>query len=468
MRQVDILVAEIGSTTTVVNAFSGMDDQRPVFVEQGMAPTTVLAGDVTIGLREAIADLETWLGEPLQWREMLATSSAAGGLRMSVHGLVYDMTVRAAQEAALGAGAILKMVTAGVMQEPELDALRQLEPNIILLAGGVEHGDQSTVVENARRLARLKLAAPIIYAGNSAARPLVQQIFAEAGIRHYLVENVYPRIDELNVEPTRRAIQQVFEEHIVQAPGMEKIRELLTGPIMPTPGAVMEAARLLQAEIGDLLVFDVGGATTDVHSVTPGSDEIARLQISPEPVAKRTVEGDLGVFVNARHVAERIGLEELSRRIGGDAAPLLKDWGPLPRHAAETALLEELTREALETALGRHVGQIRQLYGPTGRLSIAEGKDLTAVRYAIGTGGPLTRLERGAELLQRALNRPAGQRLLPKSPPRILIDRHYNMAVLGVLSRRYPQAALCLLQRSLGLAEEGGDADGSCSDGGLE
>ena len=100
----------------------------------------------------------------------------AGGLRMSVHGLVYDMTVRAAQEAALGAGAILKMVTAGVMQEPELDALRQLEPNIILLAGGVEHGDQSTVVENARRLARLKLAAPIIYAGNSAARPLVQQI----------------------------------------------------------------------------------------------------------------------------------------------------------------------------------------------------------------------------------------------------------------------------------------------------
>jgi hypothetical protein len=122
----------------------------------------------------------------------------------------------------------------------------------------------------------------------------------------------------------------------------------------------------------------------------------------------------------------------------------------------------------LETALGRHVGQIRQLYGPTGRLSIAEGKDLTAVRYAIGTGGPLTRLERGAELLQRALNRPAGQRLLPKSPPRILIDRHYNMAVLGVLSRRYPQAALCLLQRSLGLAEEGGDADGSCSDGGLE
>lgn len=30
-------------------------------------------------------------------------------------------------------------------------------------------------------------------------------------------------------------IQDVFEKHIVHAPGMEKIRDMVTGPILPTP-----------------------------------------------------------------------------------------------------------------------------------------------------------------------------------------------------------------------------------------
>ena len=40
--------------------------------------------------------------DKLEYGEMLATSSAAGGLKMTVHGLVYDMTAKAAKEAALG------------------------------------------------------------------------------------------------------------------------------------------------------------------------------------------------------------------------------------------------------------------------------------------------------------------------------------------------------------------------------
>jgi uncharacterized protein (TIGR01319 family) len=102
---------------------------------------------------------------------------------------------------------------------------------------------------------------------------------------------VYPRIDELNIDPTRKIIQQVFEEHIVAAPGMEKIRTMVAGKIMPTPGAVMNAALALYDEIGDLMAVDVGSATTDVHSVTEGSPEIQAMLTGPEPFAKRTVEG---------------------------------------------------------------------------------------------------------------------------------------------------------------------------------
>lgn len=69
---------------------------------------------------------------------------------------------------------------------------------------------------------------------------------------------------------------------------MEHVREMVTGPIIPTPGAVMECTKLLYEYLGDLIVLDVGGATTDLHSVTVESDQVARLMISPEPKAKRT------------------------------------------------------------------------------------------------------------------------------------------------------------------------------------
>ena len=163
------LVAVIGSSTTLVSAFVGLE-KTPVFVGQGMAPTSVLEGDVTIGLQAAVADLKARLGaEELTGRSMLAASSAAGGLSMSVHGLVYDMTARAAQMAALGAGAVVRQVTAGKMGRYEQEALRKLMPNLILLAGGTDYGDRETAVYNAWQIAQLRLNIPALYAGNVAA-----------------------------------------------------------------------------------------------------------------------------------------------------------------------------------------------------------------------------------------------------------------------------------------------------------
>jgi len=143
--KIDVLVAEIGSTTTVVNAFNNIDSLDPVFVGQGQAPTSVLQGDVNIGLKEAIDDLAKKLEvENIDYIEMLATSSAAGGLKMTVHGLVYDMTARAAKEAALGAGAIIHQVTAGKLRRTDIKKIEEIKPNIILLAGGVDYDERDT------------------------------------------------------------------------------------------------------------------------------------------------------------------------------------------------------------------------------------------------------------------------------------------------------------------------------------
>ncbi|MBT9134233.1 MAG: hypothetical protein DDT37_01091 [Firmicutes bacterium] len=445
----DVLVAEIGSTTTVVNAFAGFAKGEPRFLGQGVAPTSVLEGDVTVGLEQAVRDLKCVLGTDLTWKRMLATSSAAGGLRMTVHGLAYDMTARAAREAALGAGAIVKLVTSGELTAQNLREIVDTAPNIILLAGGVDYGESATAIANAKKIAALPLLAPVIYAGNIACQGEVAEIIKASDKHLFMVDNVYPRIDELCIEPTRAVIQQVFEEHIVHAPGMERIREMVQGSILPTPGAVMKAAEALHEQLGDLLVVDVGGATTDVHSVTQGSEELARLLLSPEPKAKRTVEGDLGVYVNVRHIADLVKPHEAEKE-GLDLPRILDGWPPLPVTTEQYRALTLFTRKAVETALERHVGRIKHLYGPFGRTTIAVGKDLTEVRWVVGTGGPLTRLTNAAAILKSALRVTARQEMYPKNF-QVLIDSDYNLGVLGVLSQEYKREALLLMQRSLGV-----------------
>jgi uncharacterized protein (TIGR01319 family) len=212
----------------------------------------------------------------------------------------------------------------------------------------------------------------------------------------------------------------------------------------------MESARLLYDAIGDLMVLDVGGATTDIHSVTEGSEEISRMLLAPEPVAKRTVEGDLGVYVNAVNLVELIGRAELESRLGFPLEGVLASYRAIPKNNEETRFVEALTAEAVRLAFRRHAGHIRFVYGPQGRSSLAEGKDLTQIKYVIGTGGALTRLPARIEML-RSVTSPE-ERLHLLSPPetaQVLVDNDYIMASLGVLSKRRPEAALHLLRRSL-------------------
>lgn len=453
--KVDVLVAEIGSTTTVVNAFTDLNTENPVFWGQGQAPTSVMDGDVRIGLQGAVDDLCRNKGiDSLEYDQMLATSSAAGGLKMTVHGLVYDMTAKAAKEAALGAGGILHFVTAGRLRRTDLKKIQEIKPNLILIAGGVDYGERDTAIYNAEMIRSMNLNIPVVYAGNIENQEEIALIFdEESGQELYQIENVYPKIDTLNVEPCRRVIQDAFEKHIIHAPGMEHVREMVTGPIIPTPGAVMECTKLLYDCIGDLIVLDVGGATTDLHSVATESDQVARILISPEPKAKRTVEGDLGVYVNRMKVIESIGEEKLREEcaeMGIDLDETLESYVAIPKTEAEFKLVERLTKEAVIKAVERHAGTIRYIYGPSGRSTVAEGKDLTQVQYIVGTGGALTRLPHRVEIMKEiAAHNETGMLLFPTQHAKILVDNDYIMASLGVLSKTHREAAIRLLEKSL-------------------
>jgi uncharacterized protein (TIGR01319 family) len=438
----EIVVADIGSTITKLSAFAGMGDgarHPPRFLGQGIALTTTAEGDVSLGLVAARRDLEERVGIPSQDAMLMACSSAAGGLRMTVHGLTRDMTLRAAREASLGAGAIVSLATAGPLGAADVTAIREARPRLVLLAGGVDQGDRDTVLANAWRLAALGPIAPVIYAGNVAARAEVERILGEAGVQLFTVDNVYPRIDELNIEPVRALIQDVFARHIVTAPGMNAVRAWVTGRILPTPGAVLRATELVAQTLGDVMTVDVGGATTDVHSVTGGSDRYRGLAVAPEPHSKRTVEGDLGVYLNAEHLAQ-----EAARPIED-----LDALSALPRSARARRLATALTRLAVDIAVWRHAGTLRVGYGTPGRSEWVEGRDLTAVRHVLGTGGALARLPGAATILASVRRDPARRKLLPPQDARVLIDRHYVLAALGVLSQSHLAQARLLAAQSL-------------------
>lgn len=452
--KIDVLVAEIGSTTTVVNAFDGVETENPKFLGQGQAPTSVKEGDVNIGLQAAMDDMKKNLQiEELEYRHMLATSSAAGGLRMTVHGLVYDMTVKAAREAALGAGANIHMVTSGKLTKVDMIKLNKIQPNIVLIAGGVDYGEKETALYNSEVIAASDLDVPVIYGGNTAVVEDIKLIFESYGKEKklHIVPNVYPKIDVLNIEPTREVIQDVFEKHITEAKGMEKIRSLVNGPIIPTPGAVMNASKILKDVIGDLVTIDVGGATTDIHSVTEGTEKVKKILIEPEPVAKRTVEGDLGVFVNKKNVAEMIKIEKLAKELDMDIKEVenyIESDIAIPVTEKHKKFIERLTKEAVIVSINRHAGGYRTYFGGKSK-TLAFGKDLTGVKWIVGTGGALTRLPARVEILKEIGIQSKGDKLLPTPEARILIDNDYIMASLGVLASLNKEASIKLLLKSL-------------------
>lgn len=450
--KVDYLVAEIGSTTTLVTAFNVKHDKdEKILVDrpfQGKACTTVLDGDVTIGLKAAIKDIEEQIGDSLSWGKMLATSSAAGGLKITVHGLMEQMTVKAAKEAALGAGGIIKMVTAGKMRKSDIKKIHNINPNMIMIAGGTDYGERETAIYNAELISAENFNKPIVYCGNIENKEEISEIFE--GQELYIIDNVYPRVDELNVEPARKIIQQAFEKNIVKAPGMSKIKEMVDGSIMPTPGAVMESAKILYDIIGDLIVLDVGGATTDVHSVTEGSAVVLDMLVNPEPKAKRTVEGDIGVFINSANVIDLLDVRDLGEVKKEYIAQHIK---PIPIEKEEVRASSLLTKKAVEVAVNRHVGSIKRKFGGESGF-IAYGKDLSQVKYIIGTGGALTRLAGGEKILLGIRYLKDDVTMLPRKGAKALLDKDYIMACAGVLSRDDKEAAEALLRQSLNITDD--------------
>ncbi|HYC49155.1 MAG TPA: methylaspartate mutase accessory protein GlmL [Burkholderiales bacterium] len=446
------LLIDFGSTYTKLRA---VDVGAQRILGAGQGPSTVTT-DIMFGMRAALDDLERRLGKLPRFDYRLASSSAAGGLRMVTVGLVRELTAEAARRAALGAGAKLVGAFAYRLTTADIAAIHALAPDIVLLAGGTDGGNSEVVIANAQRLAATDLTCPIVYAGNRAAAD--EALAALAGKTVVVTDNVMPEFNVLAIEPTRAAIRQVFIDRIVHAKGIDRAAAEFDAVLMPTPAAVLEGARLVADGItgrdglGTIVVVDPGGATTDVHSIAAGDPAPGVVpQGLPEPRVKRTVEGDLGMRHNVGAIVEAAGIDAIAaearlthERVQTLVAAISRDVERLPASEDEHALDRALVRAAVRFAVERHCGTIETVYTVTGPVTVQRGKDLTRVDAVIGTGGAIVASREPRAVLEVALADAAQPLVLKPRAPRLLLDSHYILYACGLLAAVEPRAALDL------------------------
>ncbi len=499
-----IVATDCGSTTTKAILIEKVGEEyRQTY--RGEAPTTVEAPfeDVTRGVLNAIAEIEELSGRTILDGDRIitpnqaaqgdpkrgvdiyvSTSSAGGGLQMMVTGVVQNMTGESAQRAALGAGAIVIDVLAsndGRLPYEKIERIRTMRPDMILMSGGTDGGAVTHVVEMAEYIAaadpRPRFGStyrlPLVYAGNTDARPQIKTILGEKTALDF-ADNIRPVLERENLAPARNKIHDLFLEHVMQqAPGYKKLIEMAGAPIMPTPaavGVIMET--IAKREHINLIGVDIGGATTDVFSVFNG-------------LFNRTVSANLGMSYSISNVLAEAGLDNIMRWV-----PFTIDEQTLrnriknkmvrpttiPQSLDELQIEHAIAREALRLALIHHKSLATGLKGIQQERTISDvfeqrtsGKtliDLLTLDLIVGSGGILSHAPRRIQSMLMMVDA-----YEPLGVTTLSVDSIFMMPHLGVLSTVNEQAATdvfvrdCMVYLGTCIAPIGQGKDGErCAD----
>ena len=482
MKQVDpeqvgvILATDCGSTTTkaiLIQKIDGCYRQT----HRGEAPTSVEEplADVTLGVINAVTEVGELAGRRLIGDDGLilhpatategcdlyiSTSSAGGGLQMMVAGVIRKMTAASAKRAALGAGSIvMDVIASNDKRRPheQIQRIRELRPDMILLSGGTDGGTTTHVVKIAELIAPARpqprfggaYRMPIIYAGNKDAAPLIRETFHES-FDLSIVDNLRPTMERENLGPARDKIHDLFLEHVMaHAPGYDKLMEWADAPIMPTPGAVGNILETIARRKGIHVVgVDIGGATTDVFSVFDGK-------------FNRTVSANLGLSYSIANVCAEAGMPNIlrwvhfemhQRELRNRVKNKMIRPTTIPQSLEALVFEQAVAREALRLAYAQHkefattlmgVQQQRTVgdtfYQAAGGQTIVDNMKLNLL---VGSGGVLShapRMRQTAAMLIDAFQ-PEGFTTLAK-------DSIFMMPHLGVLAQVHPQAAMEVFER---------------------
>ncbi|WP_427383776.1 glutamate mutase L [Janibacter sp. G56] len=440
-----VLCVDVGSTWTKAAL---VDTDSGALLGTASTPTTSPSaahpgGDVLHGVDALAAQLGVGQGVGNATGEQVEVrlcSSAGGGLRLAVVGHERLVTAEAGRRVGLGAGAKVVHVAAGELDGEGLRALRAAKPDVVLLVGGTDGGNAEVLTHNAARLAAARWATPIVVAGNAEAAPVVSDLLAATGRRFVVTDNVVPRIGVIAPTGARAAIRETFLRHVIGGKGLSRGPRFAGLVRSATPDAVLRGVEMLAvAADADVLVVDVGGATTDVYSVVTPRGEDATL--AKEVVAPlwhaRTVEADLGMRWSAPTVLEAAEREHLAVPAGlaDHVDAVARDVSHRAEAAGEWRLETALAATAATIAVRRH--------GRPGTPT-EDARPLLDVALLVGSGGVLRHAPGAVDGVLGPLLRDHGGGWRVPRAARALVDEDYVLFAAGILADTHAAAARAL------------------------
>lgn len=447
---------DIGSTWTKGASFEVDSQQNTVkLLRRAARPTTVenLADAFFAVLDEIVGD--TAIQQIQQGTLKLQySSSAKGGLAVAAIGLVPEVTLEIGKIAAQSAGARLTQVFSYHLTAQDIAELERKQPDILLFAGGTDGGNSEYIIANAQKLAASTVDCEIVFAGNRSIADDVKNILAAKRLQ--VVDNLLPSFNDPNPEPAQRAIREIFLNTIVKGKGLDAIASATGAMPLPTPLVMLEYTQAIHEHApdwGEFVVFDMGGATTDVYSVHKEQPEPGViLRNIYEPPIKRTVEGDLGMRVSA-HAAARVdgparrtALQRMDIDQGNliDYADSLQSAPDrLPVSAREENMDTLLAGLCVGYACARHAGRWSAVYTPDGEVKVQTGRNLSRITKVIGAGGWLSRQQgfQPVEWFMDHLLDQRGRTVLVPHRFEYYRDEQSLFPLLANLAREYPCAA---------------------------
>ncbi len=452
-----IILIDFGSTFTKATVVCREEKKAILSLKY---PSTVKS-DARIALNQCFNDIEKELGlKGLENIEKYASSSAAGGLRIAVIGLTPSLSISAARNAAFSAGGKIVASAMGKISEDDLESIYKSKPDIILFCGGYENGNKSIVMHNAKILANSDITCPIIYGGNSVLSKSIRKLMIENNKICFLVPNIIPNIGEINTAACELIIRDLFMDRIIDMKGLHAIRSVFKGVITPTPAAVLAAGNLLscgtenEAGLGELIIVDVGGATTDIHSYAEQTiAEGSKIIGASEPYAKRTVEGDLGMRESSNTLVVEMGIESMALDLGLTVQDLKQSINIrvskpdyLPDSQTEAEIDQKLASGALRIASIRHAGYLDPIHNNCYKY-IQYGKNLRNVKTILGTGGQIVNSKEPVSILKNILNDDA--KILLPTESSFYLDKDYILYAAGLLSKIDKDLAIDVLKNGI-------------------
>ena len=474
-----ILIADIGSTTTK-GLLLELKDGKYYFKAVSNAPTTVERPheDVNIGLNNAIKILEEKSGMTLAEPDgrlavpFLATSSAGGGLQMLVFGLTKAETGKAAEATAYGAGAVITgsfAVDDGMLEMEKMRMIREIHPDMILMAGGIDGGGVWGTLRQAELLAlaepRSKFMPeeqiPLVFCGNVEAREFVKDILGDHFHIH-TTDNIRPDFEHFNFDPVRDKIHQLFMENVMEnAPGYKKVKKAVAGDILPTPAGVeLILKAYYESHRENMLLVDMGGATTDIFSCVNSN-------------ISRTVSANIGMSYSLSNVLKEAGSEKISENLCGllsedDIRNYIsnKTLNPeyIPQSRGERFIELSCAAEGIRIAWDQHIGMNYQVHKmghlDKRRKSLAEHElcpfeevfnlsadkevlfQLSHINRIIGAGGVISSSENVEDVIFM-LN----EGFSPVGITELYVDKHFKSPQTGMLSLIDPEKAAEAFER---------------------